>query len=116
MVLNRWERIETYISIASLTAAATVFAGGLLFESRAYHRIFLSSSAIALSGTGLVISKTKGDEARRYSQLAINSQWEKAMILSEHGLEDLYKKLHPRAATRDDASRTNSRYASAPTC
>lgn len=98
MVLNRWERTETYISIASLTAAASVFTGALLFEARPYHRIFLSSSAIVLSTTGLVCHNTRGKDARRYSQLAINSQWEKAMILSEHGLEDLYKRLHPRAA------------------
>lgn len=98
MVLNKWERVETYASVASLTAAAALFAGGLLFESRPLHRLFLSGSAIALSGTGLVLSNTRGEQARRYNQLAINSQWEKAMILSEHGLEELYKKLHPKAA------------------
>lgn len=98
MVLSKGERVETYISIASLTAAAAVFAGSLLFEDRPYHRIFLSSSAIALSTGGLICHNTRGKEARRYSQLAINSQWEKAMILSEHSLEDLYKRLHPRAA------------------
>ena len=98
MVLNKSERNEVYASVASLSVAAAVFAGGLLFESRPLHRIFLSSSAIALSGAGVVLSKTRGEQARRYNQLAINSQWEKAMILSEHGLEDLYKKLHPRAA------------------
>jgi len=103
MVLNSHERTETYISIASLTAAASVFTGALLFEARPYHRIFLSSSAIVLSTTGLVCHNTRGKDARRYNQLAINSQWEKALILSEHGLEDLYKKLHPRAAREMEA-------------
>jgi hypothetical protein len=58
----------------------------------------LSSAAIVLSTGGVICHNTRGKEARRYNQLAINSQWEKAMILSEHGLEDLYKRLHPRAA------------------
>lgn len=97
MVLTKKERNETYLCVSAFTISAVIVAAGTLFENRIFHKISLSSSAFLLSTIGLVFSKTTGKEARRYGQLDINSQWEKALIISEHSLEDIYKKLHPRA-------------------
>lgn len=97
MVLN-WEKVETYSSVAILTAAAAGFAGGLFFETRPYHRIALSSAAIALSGAGIILVNCKGKQAQWEGKLALNSMREAKATIEEGYLEQIHKIAHPRAA------------------